>query len=178
MKSNRPPVALTTLICIITAVILFIACNSGGSSFYSSKNRHFSIKFPENWINEEIDEYSVVATTPEIYTDVFYYEAIVVTYEKLDAPITVEALRDSINIYTSLELANYKVREKGKVIIDGRDCVWETYRFTTAEGPMMGYTVYLVEGLDSYIIDCSSDENRFSEFLQLFKQVVGTFKCI
>ena len=160
---------------VVAAGSMQSAFSEGGGA-YVSKEKKFSITFPNDWeIKENFMGTTVLALRPAAANDVFR-ENINVVVEDVPKTMTVDQYFDASLASLKKLLTDFAEIAKGDSTINGQKLKWLTYRHRMGQLKPEVLVYCAVKDGRGYAVTCSTVEGGLDKWRKRFEEIVGTFK--
>ena len=152
-------------------------CSRREAGRYYSKDKGFSIRFPDKWETKEgfMGTTILAVSAQEGPADTFR-ENVNVYVEELPRVYSLEE-------YWQLSLTNlrklmtdFKEYDSGKATIGGEEATWLIYSFRMGTVKTKVIVYALVKGRRGYVITCSAGPDKFDEYKTTLEEIAESFK--
>lgn len=165
------------LLLLVPVGLSLAACDEKPRGHYASKEKQFSIDYPDNWeIKENELGLAVIGLSPNETGLDDFRENVSVAASVMEKPLTADQVLDA-NLKPMMDIvSDFKPQKRGTVELNGVEAAWLTY--TQKQGKYrLAVKLYAVPGKDyAYLIHCTAETTKVKHYYKLFDQIVKSFK--
>jgi len=165
---------------LIMIFIFSISYSAYGQNFipYQNPQKGFSIQVPADWQQSGQDLYGqevIYFISPMESQQDYFQENISIMIFPLQYQMDLEALANMYAQQSQYQIPNLQVVQTQNITIGNVPAKYALYTGSMQQMNMAFLVVYIINQNQAYILQCTSDANKYQQYQSIFSQVLGSF---
>jgi len=148
---------------------------------YQNAQKGFSLQVPNNWQQSSQDFYGqevVYFLSPLESQQDFFQENISIMIFPLQGPLDLDTLSNMYTQQSQAQIPNLQVVQSQNINLSNVPAKYVLYTGSMQQVNMAFLVVYVITQNQAFIIQCTSDANKYQQYQSTFSQVLGSFTLI
>jgi len=169
------------IISIIVMILIFsISFIVYGQNFvpYQNPQKGFSLQVPTGWQQSAQNFYGqevIYFISPMESQQDFFQENISIMIFPLQYQMDLDTLANMYTQQSQSQIPNLQVVQSQNIAIGNIPAKYALYTGSMQQMNMAFLVVYIINQNQAYILQCTSDANKYQQYQSVFSQVLGSF---
>ncbi|MDD3713632.1 MAG: DcrB-related protein, partial [Atribacterota bacterium] len=165
---------------LIVILVLSLSFIAYGQNFvpYQNPQKGFSIQVPAGWQQSAQDFYGqevIYFISPMESQQDFFQENISIMIFPLQYQMDLDTLANMYTQQSQSQIPNLQVVQSQNITIGNVPAKYALYTGSMQQMNMAFLVVYIINQNQAYILQCTSDANKYQQYQAVFSQVLGSF---
>ncbi|HCU21880.1 MAG TPA: hypothetical protein DF698_03115, partial [Candidatus Atribacteria bacterium] len=165
---------------LIMVGIFSVSLLAYGQNFvpYQNPQKGFSIQVPAGWQQTAQDFYGqevIYFISPTESQQDYFQENISIMIFTLQYQMDLDTLANMYIQQSQYQIPNLQVVQSQNITLGNVPAKYALYTGSMQQMNMAFLVVYIINQNQAYILQCTSDANKYQQYQSLFSQVLGSF---